>query len=146
MITTVDEISNAIELATRAHYGQVDKQGELYILHPLRVMMKFDDKDDRIIAVLHDAIEDSELELEDLDDYGFSDYVISIIDLLTKKEGQEYNEYLETIKENPVAKKIKLADIEDNISRLNGLYKIDRPTARRLERKYSEAKRFLNKR
>lgn len=147
MTDEIDEISNAIELATRAHYNQFDKQGEPYIFHPLRVMMKFSDKEERIIAVLHDTIEDSELELSDLDDCGFSDYVINIVDILTRKKDYEtYEQYLENVRQNPVALRIKLADIADNESRLNDLWKIDRNEYRRLEKKYRNARKILSKR
>jgi len=144
-MTEIDELCNAIELACRAHYFKFDKQGEPYILHPLRVMLKFTDEKERIVAILHDVIEDSELELSDLDDYGFSDSVLIAIEALTCLPDENYFDYLARVKENPLALKVKFADLEDNINRLNTLYRVDRSTARRLERKYYEAKKFLNR-
>lgn len=139
----IDEFSIALELATRAHYGQVDKLGEPYILHPIRVMLNFTDEKLRIIALLHDTIEDTDLELSDLDDAGFSDSVILAIESLTKLPDENYIDYLVRVKNNHLAKEVKLADIKDNIIRLDVLYKVDRQEARKLDRKYSEAKKFL---
>lgn len=143
----IDEEYNAIELATRAHYGQRDKLGELYIFHCIRVMMKFpiEQKDKRIVAVLHDTIEDTELEYEHLHEAGFSVAVIAAIEALTKLDDEHYDEYLERVKSNPIALAVKKADIADNQSRLNELYRIDRQTARRLDNKYHNAMRILNR-
>lgn len=145
MIHEIDELSNAIELATRAHYCQKDKVGEPYIFQSLRVMMTFKNKDSRIAAILKDVIECSELTLEDLDEAGFSDAIIHIVGLLTQLPDENYFDYLDKIKKNEIALAVKIADIQDNINRLSELYRIDRNEARKLDRKYSEAMRFLRK-
>lgn len=143
----VDEVSNAIELATRAHYGQVDKQGKPYIFHCIRVMLKFDDKDSQIIAVFHDSLKDTDLTVDDLDESGFSDYVIATIQVLTKSKGESYPDYLARIKQNPLAKKIKLADIDDNYNRLQGLWDLGlKDDYYSLKKKYNYAKDYLNRR
>lgn len=143
----VDEVSNAIELATRAHYGQVDKQGKPYIFHCIRVMLKFDDKDSQIVSVFHDSLEDTELTVDDLVDAGFSNYVITAIQALTKSKNENYPDYLERVKQNPLAKKIKLADIDDNYNRLQGLWNLGlKDDYYSLKKKYNYAKDYLNRR
>ena len=112
-------LSKAIALATVAHDGQYDKNGEPYILHPLRVMMKlWGDADSSntamIVAVLHDVVEDTDVTLQDIyEDFGAT--VTEAVDHLSKRDGETHAEYIERVDLNAIARKVKLKDIEDNM-------------------------------
>ncbi len=108
-------LERAIELAAIAHRGQTDKAGRPYILHPLTLMQRFEDIDTMIVAVLHDAVEDSELTLEALAEEGFADAIIEAVQAITHVEGESYEAYIERVQAHPVARKVKLADLEHNM-------------------------------
>ena len=107
-------LSKAINIATDAHRGQTDKAGESYILHPLRVMLKMKDDNSRIVAVLHDVVEDTWVTLDLLQHEGFNQDVIDAIDALTRRENEKYFDFIQRCKLNNIAKFVKLADLEDN--------------------------------
>jgi (p)ppGpp synthase/HD superfamily hydrolase len=108
-------LEKAIALAVKAHEGQRDKAGMPYVLHPLRMMLKMDCEADMIVAVLHDVVEDSEVTLDDLTDLGFSEDITEAVDCLTKRLDESYEDFIERALANPVATKVKIADIEDNM-------------------------------
>ena len=141
MMVKTSNIENAIDLALRAHKGQKDKADAPYILHPLRVMLSMDTDTERQVAVLHDVIEDGEITTEILRSEGFSDKVCSAVVVLTKRTGEPYNEYLNRLNENPIARKVKMADLNDNMN----LNRIKEPTQKDRERmeKYIKAMEFL---
>ena len=130
------------EIAKKAHLGQVYKAGEDYIKHPEKVASFVSSDEEKAVAYLHDVIEDSELTLKDLREYGFSNEVIEAVDVITKKRGQNYQTYLNLVKENELAKTVKLADIRHN-SDLTRLTKITEKDIERKE-KYQKAINFLN--
>lgn len=111
----MDDLDKAIKLACKAHEGQVDKAGQPYILHPLRLMLKFKNKQEQVVAVLHDAIEDSDMTLEYLASYGFSELTLDALDCLSKRKNESYEEFIERILTNELARKIKIEDIKDNL-------------------------------
>lgn len=86
-------LNRAIEIATRAHAGQVDKAGAPYILHPLRVMLSRENELERICAVLHDVVEDSDISFDDLRKEGFSEELIIVLDCLTKRKGESLGDH-----------------------------------------------------
>lgn len=136
-------IERAIEIAVLAHKGQKDKSGVEYILHPLRVMERGKTEVEKICGVLHDVVEDSDWTIDDLKNEGFSEEVISVIKCLTKEtENEDYDEFIERIAKDPIATKVKLNDLLDNmdITRLNELSEQD---LRRLN-KYLRAYKKLN--
>ena len=141
MTAKTSNIENAIELALRAHKGQKDKAGAPYILHPLRIMLAMDTDAERQAAVLHDVIEDRGVTPEMLRSKGFSEDVCSAVAVLTKTPGESYNEYLCRVNENPIARKVKMADLNDNMN----LNRIKAPTQKDRERieKYKKAMEFL---
>lgn len=106
-------LETAIQLAVLAHKGQVDKQGAQYILHPLRVMIKLKKEEDRIVGVLHDVIEDTNITLKELSALGFTKEIIEAVDCLTRKD-ESYEDFILQIKKNPIARRVKLADLADN--------------------------------
>lgn len=112
---TVAVLQRAIEIAVEAHREQVDKAGAPYILHPLRLMLRVMGNDEMIAAVLHDVVEDTEWTIDRLRREGFSDAVLSAIDCLTRREDETYEQFIERAAANPVARRVKLADLEDNM-------------------------------
>lgn len=130
-------LNKAIEIAAIAHTGQVDKAGAPYILHPLRVMLSRDNDLERICAVLHDVIEDSDITFEDLCKQTFSEEVINVLDCLTKRDGESYDAFIDRVIKNETACRVKLADIADNMD----LARIKQPTEKDRERikKYEKA-------
>lgn len=110
-----EQLDLAIIIAAKTHRGQKDKQGVNYILHPISVMMAADTTEEKILAILHDTIEDGELGIEDLRKKGFSDYILTSLSIITKAKGEDYFKYLERIKEDPLALRIKILDIENNL-------------------------------
>jgi len=128
MPTTTSELKrpnldDAIALAVEAHRGVMDKSGQPYILHPLRVMFRCEGAIERIVAVLHDVVEDTGRTFDDLRKLGYSEEVIAALDCVTKREGESYERFVERASANPVARKVKIADIEDNmdVRRLTGI-------------------------
>lgn len=111
-------LEKAILIATKAHYGQLDKGGQPYILHPLRIMQSCNTDLEKICAVLHDIIEDTNISLNELREEGFSEDVLVILDLLTKKENEEYSTFIDRISKNETACRVKIADLQDNINLL----------------------------
>lgn len=108
-------LEKAISLSVDKHKGQVDKGGIPYILHPLYVMTKMETETEKIAAVLHDIIEDTDVTFNDLKNIGFSDEVLSVLDCLTRRNGEDYFNYINRIKTNRIAVKVKLADLEHNM-------------------------------
>ena len=132
----------AYEIAKKAHLGQIDKAGEDYIKHPEKVASFVNSDEEKAVAYLHDVIEDTELTLEDLREYGFSEEVLKAVDVITKKKGQDYQTYLNSVKENKLARVVKLADLRHN-SDLTRLINITEKDRERKE-KYQKAIDFLN--
>lgn len=126
-------LEEAINLAINAHTGQKDDSGEPYILHPLRVMHAVSGEIDKVVAVLHDTVEDS-------DSVGHGDIlalfgaeVHEAVYALTRLTGETYVEFIERCKANPIARRVKIADIHDNL----------RPGAPHLKERYLKALRVL---
>ena len=110
-----------------AHRGQVDKAGKPYILHPLRLMNNFDSENKKIAAVLHDVVEDSHLTIKDLEKKGIPAESLKIIECLTKRSNEKYEDFIKRISLNKNATNVKIKDIEDNmnISRLSSIEQKD---------------------
>jgi len=108
-------LERAIEIAVSAHQGQVDKANKPYILHPLRLMFKMNSENEMIVAVLHDVVEDTDWTIEKLISEGFDEEVITAVKLLTHNKKVPYKKYIEAIKTNTIALRVKLADLEDNL-------------------------------
>ncbi|WP_409346713.1 GTP pyrophosphokinase [Paenibacillus sp. MBLB4367] len=123
-------LEKAIAIASKAHEGQVDKGGNPYILHPLRVMLRLDTDEERIVAVFHDLFEDTAVTSADLGEQGFSAEIIDAVHALTKKNGEAYLDFIARAKKNRIARKVKAADIEDNMD----LTRIPDPTEEDEER------------
>lgn len=131
-------LEKAMILAAKGHMGQVDKGGKPYILHPIRVMLGCETLEEKTVAILHDLLEDTPYTTEDLQAEGFSQEIIEAVSCLTHREGEDYMKYIERICDNPLAAKVKLADLIDNMD----ISRIPNPTERDLARveKYKRAK------
>ena len=108
-------IETAIEIAARAHAGQVDKAGAPYIFHPLRLMFAVETPEEKMAAVLHDTVEDTAITFEDLREAGFPTEVLEAVQALTKKKGENRLEAAHRAAANPIALMVKLADVSDNM-------------------------------
>ncbi|GGG61312.1 HD domain-containing protein [Paenibacillus radicis (ex Gao et al. 2016)] len=123
-------IETAISIALQAHKGQTDKGGMPYILHPLAVMNRVSAMEEKIAAVLHDVVEDSDVTLEQLRQLGFSAEIVEAVQGLTKQEGESYDAFVARAAANPISKRVKIADIQENMD----LSRIKEPSAEDLQR------------
>lgn len=122
-------LHKAIIIACEAHQGQSSINGEPYILHPLRLLIKVKSNEERIIAILHDVIEKTNISLADLKNKGFNQNIISSIDSLSRRRGESYVDYIGRLMQNRISVKIKLLDLADNIkmhseNNENGIYDV----------------------
>lgn len=133
-------LDTAMLVAYTAHHGQTDNSGIPYIEHPKKVASFLDSEEDKIIAMLHDVIEDTFLTEEDLRPV-FGDKIVDIVVLLTKVKGEDYFDYINRIKGNEIATRVKLADIKHN----SDISRIANPTKKDYDRleKYNKAKAIL---
>ena len=116
---------DALALAAQAHKGQYDLAGAPYICHPMRVALAQSDERARIVAILHDVIEDIAVTYQDLSAAGFDDEIIGAVEALTKRSGEKRIDAAARAKANPLALQVKLADVADNMN----LARISNPTA-----------------
>lgn len=113
---TMSTLERAIQIATEAHKGQLDKAGRDYIGHPLRVMEMGKTEDEKIVGVLHDVIEDTDWTFEKLEAEGFSSEVIEALKCVTKlSENESYDDFIERVKKTPLAVAVKINDLTDNM-------------------------------
>ncbi len=136
-------LERAIEIAAAAHAGQTDKGGEPYILHPLRVMFRMHSVEEKIVAVLHDVVEDSNWSFEALRREGFSSAVTEALEALTKLPGEDRLTAAHRAAANLLAKAVKLADNTEN----SDLSRIPNPTSKDLERleQYKQVRSILER-
>lgn len=137
-------LEDAIAIAATVHKGQLDKAGHPYILHPLRIMMRVGSEAAKIVAVLHDVVEDSRdnpsetrWTFERLRQAGFSEEVITALEGVTDRHGEDYDNFIERAAANPISREVKIGDLEDNMNLLR-LGEIQSSTFVRLE-KYHRA-------
>ena len=132
----------ALSIATEAHRGQFDKAGIDYIEHPIFVASQVDSEEEKAVALLHDVIEDSSVTAEELLNAGLPETVVTAVQILSKKKGQDYQTYLENVKSNSLARVVKLADLQHN-SDLSRLSSVTDKDLERLE-KYKKAIDYLS--
>ena len=109
-----DMTKKALKLCFDIHKEQVDKSGLPYVFHPFHLAEQMETEDTTIVALLHDVVEDSDLTLVDLRQIGFGDTVIAALALLTHDPAVEYMDYVRAVKDNPIARAVKLADLRHN--------------------------------
>lgn len=138
----VEQLEQMILLATIKHFGQIDKSGLPYILHPLAVMNSVNTIEEKIVAVGHDLVEDTNVTLNFLRVHGFSEEIVDGIDSITHRKDEAYVDYINRVKRNSISKVVKRSDIANNL-REDRLEKLSKVTVNRLRKKYSEALSFL---
>ena len=111
----MNALTRAIVMAAQAHDGQIDKAGQPYILHPLRVMQSVSGEDQRIVAALHDVVEDCDISLDTIETE-FGRDIRNGVDAMTRREGEDYPAFILRAAADPIARIVKLADIADNTS------------------------------
>ena len=134
-------LERAVEIAARAHAGVTDKAGAPYLLHPLRLMLAVETPEQQIAAVLHDVVEDSVVTLGDLAAEGFSPAILAAVDALTKRLGESRLDAARRAAANAIARRVKLADVTDNMD----IARIADPTSRDFARlaEYREVRTIL---
>lgn len=135
-------LEDAILLAAQAHRGQKDKNGDPYILHPLRVLLRLTTERERIVGALHDVVEDTEITLDDLRAHGYPEDIVAAVGSISRRPGETYEQFVERAAANPLARSVKLADLEDNMD-LRRLRAVTTKDAERLDR-YVRAWRMLS--
>ena len=136
-----DQFQIALELAVEKHKNQTDKAGNPYILHPLHVMENVNSKEGKIVAILHDIIEDTDVTEDYLLKIGLSKRIVDAVVALTRSEDIDYQEYIKNLSSNPLAKEVKLADLEHNMD-LKRLPTLEEKDLER-NRKYQIAYHYL---
>ncbi|MGN0442091.1 MAG: HD domain-containing protein [Acutalibacteraceae bacterium] len=132
-----DLTKKALKISFNAHKNQVDKSGMPYVFHPFHLAEQMDDEYSVCVALLHDVVEDTDITIEELIIEGFPKEVINAIELMTHSDSVPYLDYVKIIKNNPIARKVKLADLMHN-SDLSRLDKIDDKVLERVA-KYKKA-------
>lgn len=136
-----DETKKALKLCFEAHKNQVDKSGMPYVFHPFHVAEQMTDEATTIVALLHDVVEDTDYTLEDLAAEGFGEDILEAVALMTHEDDVPYLDYVAKLKDNPIARAVKLADLAHN-SDLSRIGEVDDKTRERLE-KYKKAMELL---
>ena len=142
MTNETELLEKAIQIAVQAHAGQKDRYGAPYILHATRVMQRLTTPDEKIAGVLHDVVEDTDWTFEKLAAEGIPKPIIEALKAVTKKEGEDYDAFVQRSAANPLAKRVKLADLEDNMD-LRRMPEVTERDVARLK-KYVKAWRFLS--
>lgn len=132
-----ENTKKALKLCFEAHKAQLDKSGMPYVFHPFHLAEQMDSEETTVVALLHDVVEDTSYPIEDLKNMGFSEKILEAVSLMTHEEGMEYMDYVKKIKNNEIARKVKLADLKHN-SDLKRLDKVDEKALKRRE-KYIKA-------
>lgn len=134
-------LKKAVHLSYEAHRDQTDKSGQLYFLHPVFVALNVETIEQKITALLHDVVEDTDITLADLKNAGFSDEIVEAVGVMTKTD-ESYDEYIKKVKTNTIAKAVKIADLRHN-SDLTRLKEVTERDLKRVE-KYKKALEYLS--
>jgi (p)ppGpp synthase/HD superfamily hydrolase len=127
-------LQRAIEIAVEAHANQSGRDGLPYVLHPLRMMLQMRTDPERIVAILHDVVEDNaDWPLARLAEAGFDADVLQAVDDMTRREGESYEAFVRRAAQRPLARTIKKADLRDNMN-IERLPTFDAQDAERLKR------------
>ena len=137
-----EKTKKALNLCFEAHKNQVDKSGLPYVFHPAHVAEQMTDEATTMVALLHDVVEDTDYTLEDLAAEGFGEDILEAVALMTHEDDVPYLDYVAKLKDNPIARAVKLADLAHN-SDLSRIGEVDDETKQRLE-KYKKAIALLN--
>ena len=135
-------LERAIQIAVQAHAGTTDRGGKAYILHPISVMMRCETDEEKIVAILHDVVEDTDWTFDALREEGFSETIIEALKTVTKhSEDEDYDEFIRRSLKNETGRKVKIADLRENLD----VTRIGELTEKDIERfnKYKRALKTL---
>jgi (p)ppGpp synthase/HD superfamily hydrolase len=135
-------LEQAVDLARRFHAGQVDKGGRPYIEHVLRVMDAVDTDQEKLVAVMHDLLEDTPLTSSDLHCVGCPPQIVDGVEAMTKRAGEDYEDFIRRAAAHPIARGVKAADLADNANE-SRLVVLGPEMAARLRTKYASAQALL---
>ena len=135
-------LETTLAYANMAHNHQVDKAGQPYILHPIRVMLAVKPGDAQIVALLHDVVEDTNVSFKQFIDLGYPKRIIQAIISITKDKSEDYDDYISRCSQNKLAASVKMADLIDNLD-ANRLALLPMEAANRLRDKYQKAWQYL---
>ena len=135
-------LDKAAQICVEKHTGQRDKTGSAYFQHPMRVAMRCDTDEEKIVALLHDTIEDTDVTVEYLAEQGFPQNIIDGVVSVTRRNGESYEDFVARAAQNPLGRAVKLHDLEDNLD-IFRLTALDTAMAERFNR-YLRAYRFLS--
>lgn len=136
-----DLYNHATNLAFESHKDQFDKSGNPYIYHPLHIANQLNTVEEKIVALLHDVIEDTDVTLSQLEEYGYPFNIIRAIDLLTKRHGACYDDYIKALSSNDLARRVKIQDLRHNLS-VSRVEELNTSIINRLM-KYTNALKYL---
>lgn len=133
-------LQKAIQIASKAHATQTDKAGQPYLLHLFAVMDKGRSMEEKIVGILHDLVEDTSWTLEQVQKEGFSETVLQALDAITQRERESYADYMKRVKQNKLALKVKINDLENNmdVRRLQEINERDRHRLNKYLKVYRE--------
>lgn len=138
------DLERAIQIATQAHAGFRDKGGNIYILHPIAVMMRCETNEEKIVAILHDVVEDSEWTFDALLKEGFSAEVVEALKSVTKEsKDEDYDSFIQRCSNNKIGRNVKIADLRDNLD-ITRMGELSEKDIKRTN-KYKRALEFLTK-
>ncbi len=136
-------LETAQKIAVEAHAGQTERNGQPYIGHPRRVMARVETEDEKIVAILHDVVEDTSWTFAQLAEAGFPPHIIAALDCVTKRDGEDYSAFVERSASNPIALRVKLADLEDNMD-VRRLTEVTEKDRQRLNKYLAAYRRLKN--
>lgn len=137
----MNTLNTALLIAIKAHKNQFDKSGADYINHPVFVALNVATEDEKIVALLHDVLEDSDFTVEMLKAEGIPDYIIEAVLILTRNEDENYMDYIKRVAKNPLSKNVKIADLIHNMD-ISRIVKPNNADLKRLK-KYKKALEYL---
>lgn len=137
-----NSVESAFELALKAHKGQVDKAGKAYIMHPVRVASNFKEDNLIIVSLLHDVVEDTDIQLVQIESL-FGKEIALAVDGLTRRENESYDDFISRCSGNELSRCVKIEDLKDNMD-LTRLKTVGEKDLARVE-KYKKALNYLLK-
>ncbi|WP_312653651.1 GTP pyrophosphokinase [Proteiniclasticum sp.] len=142
LLLSLPLFERALTLASVKHAGQKDKGNDPYVMHVIRVMMNVETESDKIVALLHDLLEDTDITKSDLLAFGFDEETVKKLDLLSRKDTEDYMDYIKRLSADPAAVRVKLSDLRDNLNRTRLKDKLTDKDFERLK-KYHRAEVYL---
>lgn len=137
------DIYQTLNLAIAAHEGQVDNSGQPYIYHPIRVALRCENDEERIVALLHDVLEDTNITSEKLKELNYPDKIIRAIEAISRHDEEDYGDFIERCSQNDLARRVKIHDLEDNMD-TRRLIQVSQRRIEKYQRAYERLKTFEN--